>query len=833
MTITIDLHDSLHTKEQDIQHLFQHNAYTDLIKNLNRIIGFINDLDYRQLESVSKCRQLNTIFIAGDRGTGKTTFLLNIESYIENHKDDHYHAAISRDLIIIPPIDPTLLEHKGEVYEDFLTAIIAHFFNLFQSDWQTPDALEKAKPVFIAADKVSLSLKGLGRKEESGLEKIVTFQSSLELEQNLHIFFQAICMLFRKKAIVLLIDDTDMALGRCYEVVDTIRRYFSSPYVIPIITGQIELYKHQIGSVFSRELSISDTNMDRKLLNNVRDGYLRKVFPDDFHIGLEHFTEVCNTNGVLIVNDVHAIPLIFLNELHKRLLFPGVAGRHYKEIIDSSYELLTARAALQRIHLHRDEIDGIISLYYELFNDTNTHPSLYFDLFYHKPNKTTTNRIKDNLRAYLNSNRKEKGFYHLRYNDIPYVINILYATILVNGIERTNSTLRYVDMVERWTHQESHLPRFDSEFSSAYQIDRASIYGGEFSTQVCFRNTMRRLSLINDMEVRNSNQLDINTIDLYLEENLLDKDTDIFYSMLFFAARKVKIGHEQQPLATARKFVELLFYTMDKAGDNPREIEKIVGLIDDRHPTEHETTVHNFIDGELRLNINKWQNRYHIKHRHIAGFQMELILKKMVEQIEHYFHVSTNFFDYTLLELATSLCYLFLNSLSWSEKELNYFEGYFSPRGNYDESAIYQINIGQMVDSDYLSLTKLFHRHPLIKPILAISSSDSTDSKLRLDSQITLHAGVKGWAVEFIEYQGKIEKTNLELQDVAQRLISKLKNYHLSRQNKEELLDQLKNPKADRIFRNIPKLLLEEIAERIGVDYRELLIKRTNDTSTE
>ena len=69
----------------------------------------------KDIYDITDCRFHDTIFIDGDRGVGKTAFMVNIENYYKN-----LAKIESPKYIFLKPVDPTLLEHT----EKFLGVIL-------------------------------------------------------------------------------------------------------------------------------------------------------------------------------------------------------------------------------------------------------------------------------------------------------------------------------------------------------------------------------------------------------------------------------------------------------------------------------------------------------------------------------------------------------------------------------------------------------------------------------------------------------------------------------------------------------------------------------------
>ncbi len=77
-------------------------------------------------------------------------------------------------------------------------------------------------------------------------------QEGMELEQHLHRLFRLITQILGCQALILPIDDIDMVPERGYDVLEVLRKYLVSPYVIPIVSGQYEVYHHLVENYFSK-----------------------------------------------------------------------------------------------------------------------------------------------------------------------------------------------------------------------------------------------------------------------------------------------------------------------------------------------------------------------------------------------------------------------------------------------------------------------------------------------------------------------------------------------------------------------------------------------------
>ena len=213
-------------KYQKKEELFQIEAFKNVAKILKEHKIGNNTAD------ITDCRFHDTIFIDGDRGVGKTAFMINIENYY-----NHIAKIATPKYIFLKPVDPTLLEHT----EKFLSVILARIVEYVND---TKQNIEKDfdERYYKSLENLSKSLEAIKTlAKDVGIEEIASNKSSLKLEQHAHEFFQIVSKMFRVNAIAMLIDDVDMAFDKGFDVLEVVRKYLASPYLIPIVAGDMKL----------------------------------------------------------------------------------------------------------------------------------------------------------------------------------------------------------------------------------------------------------------------------------------------------------------------------------------------------------------------------------------------------------------------------------------------------------------------------------------------------------------------------------------------------------------------------------------------------------------
>lgn len=212
--------------------------------NYHKIKRLMTDtlLHVKYEDKISDCRIHNAILITGERGSGKTVFMYNLKS-----EEDKFE--------FLEMIDPTLLSgtKDSSSCESFCSVLVGLINAHISQRFKTTD--KDLSNYYHAFKQVAESLMNLkNSKNEFGLDEIYANQTALQLEQLLHEYFKCVCNLCEKKIIIIRLDDIDMAFKDGFAILETVRKYLASPYVLPIISGAPYLYKHLAEKNFALSL---------------------------------------------------------------------------------------------------------------------------------------------------------------------------------------------------------------------------------------------------------------------------------------------------------------------------------------------------------------------------------------------------------------------------------------------------------------------------------------------------------------------------------------------------------------------------------------------------
>jgi hypothetical protein len=227
--------------------------------------------------SINDLRSHNAVSVDGARGTGKTSVLVNLRQYLEN---DDEHRKLLRDIHIFAPIDPTLLEENESLFLHIIVAALLSDKAVQDAQRAFPDKRQQLDKSLEALANALTSVKN--QNNEYGMAKLRLLFGNQRLAGCVQDFFKATLDLLDKKLLVLPIDDVDTSLNRAFENLEIIRRYLTTPYVLPIVSGDRNLYREVTWRDFHNRITKdSKYKTDEAYIQAVElaDEYQRKLLP--------------------------------------------------------------------------------------------------------------------------------------------------------------------------------------------------------------------------------------------------------------------------------------------------------------------------------------------------------------------------------------------------------------------------------------------------------------------------------------------------------------------------------------------------------------------------
>lgn len=236
------------------------------------------------------------VLIEGGRGSGKTTFLLKALNEIRNGPE---HGA---SFCVLPMIDPTLIETKDHIILVILQMIDSAVESQASYDGRAQEELDRTREALAGG--LAL-LDGIGPKEPYGSEwedsswvmseGLRKAKKGRLFEQKFNDYIESALKVLKKQAFVLAFDDVDTNFKRGHMILETIRKYLTSPHLFLVLSGDPDLYgrlvRKDIYATFGSDVMSHDADIipvGKNSLSNatleLEEQYLLKVLPPQYRI---------------------------------------------------------------------------------------------------------------------------------------------------------------------------------------------------------------------------------------------------------------------------------------------------------------------------------------------------------------------------------------------------------------------------------------------------------------------------------------------------------------------------------------------------------------------
>ena len=340
--IIINLSKSLNARpydEADIIHKTEFDKVKELINN--KIIKTKDDKN--NCIGIHK-RYNDTITILGSRGSGKTSFLMSILQTYNGHDD----------IEIIELIDPTLIEEKGHIFLTLISLITDKVEKKISKNECDPcckeyrqrkswdDKLKKLAAGLPSIDIDNGSLYSNWHDPEHVMRKgLESVKAAKKLEENFNTIVEEALEILGKKAFLIAFDDIDVNFNNGWKVLETIRKYLTSPQVITLLSGDIKLFSKAIrkqqwinfGEELLKNEGERENNIEKydELVTEIESQYMQKIMKAPNRIHLLTIGEKLNNGHKILINQSQKDVTIY--EHHENFL--KTLGLHNKYEINA------------------------------------------------------------------------------------------------------------------------------------------------------------------------------------------------------------------------------------------------------------------------------------------------------------------------------------------------------------------------------------------------------------------------------------------------------------------------------------------------------------------
>lgn len=330
--LRIDLDGDIGSTLPNPTYLFQRRAYWQLLQTITAAHERLERLKSTQEPGeldFDASQAYRTIFVCAQRGAGKSTFVRHLKWGLRQATDEnaaqlprHAQSAIG-NFEFLPLVDPTSVIYPkagghssdGEPYA-FLRLIIAHILKWYDKRLLRKSAdrmithqnsRESYQPSVVRKNGEELNRLitiAAGDHEDYGLDGIGTSQAAMRLPAEIHTFLGKMCKELQVNALILPLDDVDMAVGNGFLVLEVLRNFLTTPYIQTVVTGDVKLYTLIVEQHF-RSLLETQADPERRvppLLEQMVTSYVTKIFPPNCRITLQPPYDLLDENPIFFIS---------------------------------------------------------------------------------------------------------------------------------------------------------------------------------------------------------------------------------------------------------------------------------------------------------------------------------------------------------------------------------------------------------------------------------------------------------------------------------------------------------------------------------------------------
>lgn len=287
-TIIIDLDNSLYAHAfTDDQQIHQE----DLDKAMEIIRCQLQNTGVKENSGVFLSHLYRTIGVFGDRGSGKTSFMVSLLTKCQKEL---------KNAEVLRMIDPTLVEHKKPIILSVISMIQQKVESVlkkrecqssvdsYQQKRKWDKLMEKISRGLVAIDHVGKDFDNAMWQDEAyvmhtGLAKVM---DSNNFEENLRKMISEALRILDKDAFILAFDDIDVDVEQGWQVLESLRRYLSDVQVISIVSGNIKLYGTLVRNHLVCNLNMAEGNPREMMANELESQYMLKLLNPSNRINL-------------------------------------------------------------------------------------------------------------------------------------------------------------------------------------------------------------------------------------------------------------------------------------------------------------------------------------------------------------------------------------------------------------------------------------------------------------------------------------------------------------------------------------------------------------------
>jgi hypothetical protein len=369
-----DAYENVIRDDKNRIHPKEWKRFKEMIETLvDQAKKYASETSARDASNITLNRCHNAIMLGGERGSGKTTFMLSaLDAIKEGRKGDDNETIFPLGLQPLPIIDPTLIEPKVHIFVNIIALIKdevdkeAKPLNCSHKDSDRYDRYEKWRKSFSRLAEGMPCVQGIGSNGFTGddwldsefvMEKGVRrAHAAHTLEKNFHDYIYQSLEFIKKTAFILCFDDIDTHFEKGGPVLGVIHKYLTTPQLIVVLSGDPQLYSLLIRQKqwknFSKRMLDRDKRDYPSMVDHLEGQFFLKILKPERRIFLSSLFEKTRLKDeykiyVTISGQENLLPDFYDENLQKKL---KICGRSHLNLyrrfllslpIRTQYQLLT------------------------------------------------------------------------------------------------------------------------------------------------------------------------------------------------------------------------------------------------------------------------------------------------------------------------------------------------------------------------------------------------------------------------------------------------------------------------------------------------------------
>lgn len=302
----------------------------------------------------------NIIALLGARGSGKTSILYTLGNVvIDSNKSDYdnlgkYKGLLNNAYVLRKLVDPSMLNGENNILKLILSLLFYDFIN--REDAVELDNYQEIINCFIKTNEI-VNCITQEKREFEPLQNLLDSQNVFKLRgviKELIDKFLSISFI-NKKYLLILIDDIDLNVLSCYEMLEQLRKYLDLENVVIVLSGNSEDFELSLLNEYSKQfehvikLPYDDLEKDNlRKIQQLAKNYLIKIVPFPYRIDLNLAAEKAKNNYKKLILDCleeYDISLkIFKGDA---ALMKTLFGNNLREIVHYYYLLMNIKKQVE------------------------------------------------------------------------------------------------------------------------------------------------------------------------------------------------------------------------------------------------------------------------------------------------------------------------------------------------------------------------------------------------------------------------------------------------------------------------------------------------------